>query len=74
MIAEVKKFQVQEQDQEKQKKINAIKEAVKERDEKKKKLEEEKEQRKEAGGKIIFRTKQVRVLTSPECMACLKLF
>eukprot|EP00008_Paramoeba_atlantica_P005549 CAMPEP_0201501292 /NCGR_PEP_ID=MMETSP0151_2-20130828/83510_1 /ASSEMBLY_ACC=CAM_ASM_000257 /TAXON_ID=200890 /ORGANISM="Paramoeba atlantica, Strain 621/1 / CCAP 1560/9" /LENGTH=451 /DNA_ID=CAMNT_0047894785 /DNA_START=362 /DNA_END=1717 /DNA_ORIENTATION=+ len=73
-IAEVKKFQVQEQDQEKQKKINAIKEAVKERDEKKKKLEEEKEQRKEAGGKIIFGTKQVRVLTSPECMARLKLY
>ena len=73
-IAEVKKFQVQEQDQEKQKKINAIKEAVKERDEKKKKLEEKQEQRKEAGGKIIFGTKQVWVLTSPECMACLKLY
>jgi len=37
-------------------------------------LGEEKEQRKEAGGKIIFGTKQVRVLTSPECMARLKLY
>ena len=68
-VGEVKKYQVKQQKQKEQKRLDELADIVLERGNKKKKFEEEKEKQKVESGKIVFGTKQVRCLSSPECLA-----
>jgi len=72
-VGEVKKYQVKQQKQKEQKRLDELADIVLERGNKKKKFEEEKEKRKVESGKIVFGTKQVRCLSSPECLARLQI-